>query len=97
MRRLALAFVIFGSTACTEPCLQLAYNMCNCQPTTFLQQQCNVNAQNAESRAQPNADQQKVCSSLLSTCDCTQLTTPEGKEACGLAREASDGGTTDGG
>ncbi len=109
MWRIALPILVATGTACTEPCLQLAYNVCMCQPTTFAQQQCDVNAQDSEARAQPSGAQMQQCQALLPGCNiqqptdplCTQLTAPEVKRACGMARESPDGGvdggTTDGG
>jgi len=101
---LFLSFVLF-STACTEPCLQLAYNVCQCQSTSYLVSVCKTNAQSAESRAQPNSASQELCQQLLVGCNpngpsdpiCAELTTDTGKEACGLARVPPDGGIGDGG
>jgi hypothetical protein len=92
MRTLVTVILLAAGTACTDPCLQLAYNICLCQPTQYLQQQCDVNAQSADSRAQPTSEQQAVCQSLINTCDCTQIQTEQGKINCGLAREL-DGGS----
>jgi hypothetical protein len=99
-----LSFVFLG-TACTEPCLQLAYNVCQCQNTSFAVSQCKTNAQSSESRAQPNSQSQEICQQLLAGCNptgpsdplCGELGTPAGKEACGVAREVPDGGSGDGG
>jgi hypothetical protein len=86
---LPLGCVLMVSLAvgCGDACLKLADQICNCQPDDATRSACQAQAREQE-KVFPirNADQQ-LCQRALDTnaCDCQKLTTPEGRQACGLA------------
>jgi hypothetical protein len=98
MRPIAVTLLVLPALACSQPCLELAQKLCDCQPTTSLRDQCRQRASADNGSKNPPADAELACASLLSRCDCHQIGTADGKRACGLARQIPDGGAAiDGG
>lgn len=81
---LALAFAV----GCKGNCRKLSERLCDCQANSVLKDDCNRRAASEESRIGSKAPDEVLCASLLKTCDCHNVDTPDGKRACGLARAA---------
>lgn len=83
-----LALGLGGLTACTDPCLELARKLCECQDTQIARENCIRNAEAAYQQADQDAlaQSQSQCADLVDGCDCNDLDTESGKQACGLAR-----------
>jgi len=81
---LAAAALLAG---CKGNCRQLSERLCGCEANSFLKDDCNRRAANEESRISPKPADENTCAALLQTCDCHTINTPEGKQACGLARK----------
>lgn len=82
--------LFFGATTfvgCKSNCRQLSEKLCECATNTVDRDACLRQASNGEARYPPEAADEVVCESLLKTCDCHLIDTPEGKKACGLARQ----------
>ena len=92
MRR--LAFIFLGAAAlatasgCKNSCRLLSEKLCLCATTTAERDACNQNVANEDGRIQPDAPSQATCQALYANCDCHLISTPQGKVACGLARDA---------
>lgn len=84
----ALASAVAG---CKNSCRVLAEQLCQCSATTALRDACLQKAANEDSRIGPTAADQATCKRLIPTCDCHTIGTPQGKVACGLAREPDAG------
>ena len=88
--RIAVGVFLTASLAlagCKGNCRKLSERLCDCQPNSYLKDDCNRRVANEESRVGANATQEATCANLLNTCDCHTIDTPEGKVACGLARK----------
>jgi hypothetical protein len=86
---------------CHTPCLDLANQICQCQPDTTSQGNCQTNAQNAEATFSVRGQDDAFCQQKLDegVCDCNRLDTLQGRINCGLAYPtvSPDGGTPDAG
>ena len=87
-----LSLALLGLSGCKGACRELSEKICDCSTTTSLEREvCVRRAANDETIVEPTADNEAFCESKLDSCDCSQdrkgvdLTTPEGKMACGLA------------
>jgi hypothetical protein len=81
---------------CSTPCLDLANEICKCQPDTTSEANCQVNAQNAEAIFSVRGQDNEFCQQKLNSgaCDCNLLNTAQGRQNCGLAfPPPPDGGT----
>ena len=101
-RAFCLATCVLGlalAPACQDACLQLATEVCACQPDSNAQAVCNQQAKQRESVFPVSPQDEKYCQQKLDThlCDCSssndpsvtaaccgRLNTPEGRAACGL-------------
>jgi len=81
---LAAAALLAG---CKGNCRKLAERLCDCEANSFLKDDCNRRAANEEGRISPKPADENTCAAFLNTCDCHTINTPEGKQACGLARK----------
>lgn len=87
------AFALLSGTGCRSPCVQLAERICECEATQTEREVCVRRAQEEQNRTATSDEEGRRCASLVPGCDCTRLSTSEGKIACGLARGAApDGG-----
>jgi len=97
----ALAALALGLAGCGSPCQDLAERICNCQPAGGLRDNCKSSVKTQIDSLQPSAGDQSICTEKLQTCpdpestpgQCEKIQTQAGKEACGLAFPAADGGT----
>ncbi len=80
---IAAALALAG---CKGNCRKLSERLCDCQPNSFLKDDCNRRAANEESRVGTKPADEVRCGALLNGCDCHTIDTPEGKRSCGLAR-----------
>lgn len=80
----ALPLLLLG---CKGACRQLSEKLCECQATTTAKTSCLQRVASEENRISPTSADNEVCARYLDGCDCHQVDTPEGKVACGLARE----------
>jgi hypothetical protein len=91
MRRLAFACLLAlcaAASACKGSCRQLAEQLCNCASTQADRDACNQNVANEDGRIGPTSQDNATCAQLIPNCDCHLVNTPQGKVACGLARDA---------
>jgi hypothetical protein len=89
-RIVLVAFVglcLLGVAGCKAPCRQLAEALCQCAGSTLARESCLQDVSRRDAFADPTDEDQDRCEALLDRCDCNNLDTPEGKQACGLARE----------
>ncbi len=99
VKALALLACLAGAAGCGDACLNLAQQICACQPDQGSQDTCNNSAKQQasvfptssadQSFCQKKLDQQQCsCGSYTRPADteacCAKLNTPEGREACGL-------------
>jgi hypothetical protein len=75
-------------SACSNDCLTLAKQVCQCAPSGARQQACQSEVGLINGSVHLTEADLHRCHSLLQTCDCRLLTTNSlsGKVACGLAR-----------
>ena len=83
----ALSLAALLAEGCGNACLNLASQICVCLPDDGSRAACNLRAKNDQSTFPVRGADEQVCQQLLDSkqCDCTQLSTPEGKLHCGLA------------
>jgi hypothetical protein len=83
------------ATGCSDACIQLANQICDCQPDTNSESNCQQLAQASESVFPVRSQDQTFCQHQLDTnaCDCNKLSTPEGRQGCGLSFAPPDAGT----
>lgn len=88
VRLLALLFAsALALAGCKGQCHALADKLCECtSANNFERQTCQTENSQRQRDADPTAEDEQVCGELLETCDCNLIDTPEGKQACGLAR-----------
>ncbi len=82
--------------ACGNACLSLAQQICQCLPEDGTRATCNQRAKDGQDSFPVGANDESYCQAKLdaNVCDCNNLTTESGKQACGLAYEATAGVTT---
>ena len=88
--RLILPILIalsLGLSGCKSACRQLSERLCECAINSTEKSNCVTRAGNSEGAFPPSADNETFCKSHLSTCDCRLIATPNGKIACGLAKD----------
>jgi hypothetical protein len=89
----ALAGLALGASACLTPCEELGSRICGCQPAGSIRDACNRGVKSAVKKAKTSEAQQDLCDQQLEACPdpasdstaCDFMSTPAGKEACGLA------------
>ena len=84
---LACVLTLQMATSCTNACLQLADQICSCQPDVITRSACQQQARTQEGIFSVTSLNEEECQKALDThaCDCTVITTPEGRARCGLA------------
>lgn len=74
-------------TGCKGQCHALADKLCECTAANnFERQQCLGRNGELSRTARPTAEEEAQCGKLLESCNCDLIDTPQGKQACGLAR-----------
>ncbi len=86
-KRLTLLLLATLAAACTSPCLELAKKVCKCEETISAKNACERRAEAEEANINLSDSDEDRCDDLLDKCKCGALDTPEGRVACGLARE----------
>ena len=74
-------------SGCGNACLQLADQICNCQPDDTTRANCQQRARDQEGIFSVRSEDQRACQAILDNgqCTCQSLVTPEGRAACGLS------------
>jgi hypothetical protein len=75
------------AAGCGNACLKLADQICNCQPNDTLRSGCQAQVREQEKVFSIRSQDEQLCQAKLDSneCTCEKLTTPEGRQACGLA------------
>jgi hypothetical protein len=94
-----LAVVLLAASGCKDACLQLADQICSCEPDDASRSNCTAQAKTNESIYPVSSNDEKTCQAMLDKeqCNCgsqdspaqvaaccARLNTPEGRQACGL-------------
>ena len=86
---LVLACVLTVSLAagCGNACLQLADQICSCQPDDTSRANCQQRARDQASIYPVRTQDEQACQRALDShmCDCQHLLTLEGRQTCGIA------------
>ena len=94
---LASVLTLQWVAGCSNSCIQLADQICSCQQDPITQSACQQLARQQEGIFSVTSQNEQQCQRALDThaCDCTVITTPEGRANCGLAypEPLPDGGT----
>ena len=73
--------------SCKSACRSLSEELCRCLPSTQARDACFAQASTREGSYPSTSETEATCEAKLETCRCEEIETPEGKLACGLARE----------
>ncbi len=88
MKKYLLLILIISIYSCSEPCLDLANKICDCEPTADRRNTCkSIFIKN--NPISISDDEQNRCESLLKTCSCSQLDAGN-YSACGLSKSPSE-------
>src|SRR3954467_8043944 len=81
------------AAGCGDACLQLADEICSCQPDQASQANCQQRARDQEGIFNVRKQDEQFCQHLLDTnsCDCKKLDAPEGRQACGTSITVAPG------
>jgi hypothetical protein len=84
---LACVLTVSLAAGCGNACLRLADQICSCQPDDTSRASCQQQAREQEGIFSVGRDQERLCQQALDSnaCDCEELMTPEGRQACGIA------------
>ena len=84
---LAACMLSFWLGGCGNACQDLATQICGCLPDDGTRAACTTKAQQTEDTFPIRAQDEKFCQQKLddNSCNCNQLSTPEGKAGCGIA------------
>ena len=87
---LACVLTVSLAAGCGNACLKLADQICSCQPDDISRSACQQQARTQEAIFPLTNQNDQACQKALDThaCDCTLITTPEGRVGCGLAYDA---------
>lgn len=72
---------------CSEPCTDLAHEICRCKRTETEQQSCITQVDSDTNQA--SEDEQQQCNDLLESCNCHELEVGN-LAACGLAEPGNE-------
>jgi hypothetical protein len=87
MRRILILLILLFLYSCSEPCLDLANRICDCEPTLDRRNTCKrIFVTNNPVSISDN--EQNRCEELLKTCNCSALDAGN-LAACGLAKYPS--------
>jgi len=84
---LVLVLTVTQAVGCGNACLKLADQICNCQPDDTLRSGCQAQVRQQQNVYSIRNEDEQRCQAALDSnaCSCDNLTTPEGRKACGLA------------
>lgn len=82
----ALLLAALGLAGCKSNCRVLSEKLCDCEPTNAARDRCLRAVGERESQVDVTSEDEARCGELIEGCSCQGLDTPEGREACGLAR-----------
>lgn len=84
---LACVLSLLAAAGCGDACLDLASQICQCLPDDGTRATCNQRAKEAEANFPVSKEDEQRCQQLidLKQCDCNVISTPEGKQTCGIA------------
>jgi len=85
IRVLVFAAVAVFLAGCKSECRSLSEKLCRCAESSLAEQQCLQRAGNEEARLQPTEAEEDRCAALYDGCDCRNIGSLEGRQACGLA------------
>lgn len=88
----ALASLVLAASGCKSQCRLLREKQCDCTSDSTSRNNCLATASTLETNNPPSAAQETLCEALMDQCDCRLLDTQAGKERCGVAVGAPDGG-----
>ncbi len=83
------AFVLLTAlllAGCKGQCRQLSERLCDCALNSSEKTACLSRASNSEGVNPPTEADEANCKTMLNSCDCRLINTPDGKVRCGLAR-----------
>jgi hypothetical protein len=85
--RLLACVLMIAAAACSDPCRDLANQICVCLPDDGTRAACNQRAKEQEASFNVRPEDAAFCQHQLDTgaCDCRNLATPEGRVGCGLS------------
>jgi hypothetical protein len=90
----AAAAALAALAGCDTPCHALGYQVCACETSAALKQDCEKRVRDALTQKPPTTDEQAACRALEPECTaalspakdgCAALRTDDGKRACGIA------------
>jgi hypothetical protein len=85
---LASALLALASTsACLDPCDQLASRICECESTTYAQEICRQRVELQKQSHDPTDADKAACEAALKTCTCDAMERLDLAQ-CGFARTA---------
>ena len=86
LRTLACVLTLSLAAGCGDACLNLANQICSCQPDDNSKAACNQKAKQAEAQFAVGPNDEKKCQEKLDAqaCDCNKLNTEDGRRNCGL-------------
>lgn len=77
MARLLLGWslvLLMDLTGCTDPCVELAQRICNCEPTVTDRRNCAADRiTNQQGTIVISDDDRSICTAALDTCTCAAL------------------------
>lgn len=81
------AALLLAQEGCSNACLALASQICQCLPEDGTRAACNQRAKDGSNSFPIASQDEAFCQRKLDEgkCDCKQLNTAEGKLACGLS------------
>lgn len=87
LRLFACVLTLTAVAGCGDACLSLASQICLCLPDDGTRGACNKRASDSEAFFPVRANDQAYCQKQLDAhaCDCNNLSTAAGKQACGLS------------
>ena len=79
-----LLLLPWSLAACADPCMDLAKQICACEPTIVKQQSCDLRVEAQAEYRDPTKEQMERCEALKENCTCEKLAAGD-MAACGLA------------
>ena len=94
LRPIACVLSLSLAAGCGDACLNLANQICSCQPDDTSRANCQQRARDQGGIFSVEPQNEEFCQGKLDSeaCECQSLITPEGRMACGLSFPLADGG-----